>query len=93
VLPLGTPEREAQWQKVEAALDTVAGWLEHSEADGVELFFGGKEGPMYADLVLAANLLWVQRTKVPDGWSRIAEWHDGRWAQLLDQFDAWIEVR
>ncbi|KAH7100782.1 hypothetical protein BKA62DRAFT_619584 [Auriculariales sp. MPI-PUGE-AT-0066] len=87
ILPLGTPEREAQWDKVARELEMVGAWFEESEGD----WLGGTE-PFYADLVLAAHFLWIIKGRVPDGWERVRLWHEGRWERFMDQCEPYIHM-
>lgn len=86
VLPLGSEKREKQWLEVAGVLDRVSSWMEGSEGDWL-----GGHSPVYADFVLASLLLWVIKGGVPDGWSRIKGWNDGRWAKLVDNCAAFLK--
>ncbi|RPD82308.1 hypothetical protein L226DRAFT_528492 [Lentinus tigrinus ALCF2SS1-7] len=86
--PLGSKTREQQWAKLEAGLGRIERWL---TADGKEraFFMGNKLS--FADFVLAARLMGLERTIGEEGeeWKRLQQWHGGRWARLLESMEAY----
>ncbi|KAF7296822.1 Glutathione transferase fungal specific class A [Mycena indigotica] len=80
MLPAPGSERETtQWAKVQAAWNTIDGWLTTAGTK----YFGGAERN-YADLYVAAYVFWIRTVFTEDKWRDFATWHGGRWALLLD---------
>lgn len=89
VMPAGSEKRERQWAEVARVLDRIAAWLDDAESDGPWL--GGKN-PVYADFVLAVHFIWLIKVDVPDGWSRVQDWNDGRWRKLIENCGPYMKV-
>lgn len=56
-----------------------------------EYVVGGSVMPphyVYADLVIAAILMWAKVTCAEDVWPIIAKWNGGKWCKFVDELDA-----
>ncbi|KAL7279864.1 hypothetical protein ACG7TL_006273 [Trametes sanguinea] len=90
--PTTGAKREESWAAFKNALQTLAQWL---EADGTmerRFFLGDKIG--YADITVAAFLLWIRVVLGSDSqeWKDIRIWNDGRWARFMDAFEKYESV-
>ncbi|KAJ3526218.1 hypothetical protein NMY22_g10251 [Coprinellus aureogranulatus] len=85
VIPQGE-ERVEAWAKVQAAFGTIASWY---AAEGGEWIMG--ESVSYADLVVAAYLIWIKRILKEDSedWREVERWDGGRWKKLLESCKAY----
>ncbi|RDX53698.1 hypothetical protein OH76DRAFT_1398810 [Lentinus brumalis] len=84
--PRGSEKRQKHWEAVKGAFHEVAGWL---QADGHEkLFFLGGETICYADIAIAAWVVWIRVTFGEDGaeWRDLLRWDGGRWGKLTEAF-------
>ncbi|KAL1718246.1 hypothetical protein EV715DRAFT_273668 [Schizophyllum commune] len=52
------------------------------QANGDDAPFLAGDTLSYSDLVVAASLKWLSKASAED-WSKVSEWHDGRWRRLL----------
>ncbi|KAF7300801.1 hypothetical protein MKEN_01305700 [Mycena kentingensis (nom. inval.)] len=80
----GAERDPAQWAQVKASFATIEGWMKTSLADDAAnaRFFGGAH-PSYADLYIAAYLLWLKTVLPAERWRDVESWNGGRWAELL----------
>ncbi|RDX53699.1 hypothetical protein OH76DRAFT_1398812 [Lentinus brumalis] len=84
--PRGSEKRQKHWEVVKDAFHEVAGWL---QAGGQErLFFLGGETICYADIVIAAFIIWFRNTFSEDSaeWRDMLSWDGGRWGKLTEAF-------
>ncbi|OJA16055.1 hypothetical protein AZE42_05482, partial [Rhizopogon vesiculosus] len=72
------PKREAQWELLEKAYNTVYDWYQRSNGKWI---MGATFS--YADIIVACFVLWYKRVLKEDEWARICSWNGGKWAQLL----------
>lgn len=77
------PQGEARvdaWAKVQAAFSTVAGWY-----GGEDIWIMGAEGPCYADLFIAAYLMWIKMVlgEESEEWKDVMAWDGGRWRRHI----------
>ncbi|KIJ66492.1 hypothetical protein HYDPIDRAFT_174570 [Hydnomerulius pinastri MD-312] len=72
------PKRDAPLVHYEKGYETAKMWYEKS---------GGKwlmgDTIFYADMIVAARLLWFKRVFREDEWKRVCSWHDGKWENPL----------
>ncbi|GJJ13294.1 hypothetical protein Clacol_007546 [Clathrus columnatus] len=82
------PVREAQWDALKKALDTLAGILDKN-GPNVDFVRGGVD-PTFADFVIAARIRWM-KTVAPEEWLNrgIEQWNNNRWGRLLKRFEEW----
>lgn len=87
--PLEEMATEESWNSFVAGLGKLKAALEANGSTGG--FFMG-ETLTFADLQIAASLLWI---KVVDGevWDSIAGLHDGTWKNYLERFSGYISAR
>ncbi|KAI0266390.1 hypothetical protein BC834DRAFT_969430 [Gloeopeniophorella convolvens] len=79
------PQREQAWQAVKEKFDTLAALLDkNSGADGDGVVAMGRE-LSYADFAVCSVLVWIERVSPHDGWARMRQWNNGRWARLWDR--------
>ncbi|KAI0335813.1 hypothetical protein GY45DRAFT_1316546 [Cubamyces sp. BRFM 1775] len=84
------PKRDEAWAGVKKGLGVIAGWL---EADGTDkLFFTGKDKIVYADITLAAYLIWARITLDQSYWTDLVTWHGGRWGRFMAAFEEYEAV-
>ncbi|KAF8153521.1 hypothetical protein K438DRAFT_1622884, partial [Mycena galopus ATCC 62051] len=87
-LSLG-PAREHAWELVKAQFDFFAIIL-GKNSGGDTLVTQGRH-LSYAD-ALCAVLLWIEHMAPQDGWVRIRDWNDGRWARLRNRCQEYMDV-
>ncbi|KAJ3561972.1 hypothetical protein NP233_g9862 [Leucocoprinus birnbaumii] len=83
--------RVAQWKKVEAAIDTLNGWLSKSNGP----YFMG-ETVSFADFVVASlfqalRIILSFNNKL-DEWENMMAWNNGRWKKFLDDLEPYAGV-
>ncbi|KAI0768784.1 hypothetical protein BD413DRAFT_605226 [Trametes elegans] len=85
------PKRDAHWRGLREAMRTIAGWL---EADGRPKPFFLGERIAYADVTVAAWLLWLRILLGEDSpeWKELVTWDGARWARLAEMFKAYEAV-
>ncbi|KAI8976418.1 hypothetical protein BD414DRAFT_168303 [Trametes punicea] len=90
--PPGSEARDMHWGALEEAFGKVKGWLETEPESGRKFVMG--DGPSFADFVLGARLMWMKKIlgDESDEWNAVEKWHDGRWAQLLNDLDEYATV-
>ncbi|KAI0712271.1 hypothetical protein C8Q76DRAFT_797142 [Earliella scabrosa] len=86
IAPIGSEKRAKHWEAVKKGFHEVARWL---SADGSEgrRFFLGADTVCYADIRVAAILVWIRETlgEGSDEWKDVLSWDGGRWAALMDE--------
>ncbi|KAH8090982.1 hypothetical protein BXZ70DRAFT_487680 [Cristinia sonorae] len=89
ITPEGAEKTDGVWSDLERGLAKVAGWIE----TGGGAFLGG-ESPNYADIRLAAALIWgrIVLGRDSERWRRIISFDGGRWERFLDQFEPYTAV-
>ncbi|KAI0640076.1 hypothetical protein C8Q77DRAFT_1045841 [Trametes polyzona] len=85
--PRGSAIREEQWKQLGAAFGQIARWLDAGGDKEKKYFFG--ETPTFADIALAARLIWMKRILGDDSdeWKRVERWHEGRWVRQIQAFE------
>ncbi|KZT27480.1 hypothetical protein NEOLEDRAFT_145299 [Neolentinus lepideus HHB14362 ss-1] len=80
--------RNEHWAKVRAGFSTVAGWIKKSGG----VFVLG-DSPSYADLSVAAFLVWVRSVRGADSadYKAIQAWDDGFWGTYLALLDKYTK--
>ena len=83
-------KREKEWKEVEAGMSKIASWM---KANGDKPFLGG-DVPIYADMQIAARLIWARVVMGKDSkdWKRFQALDGGMWDRLLQQFEKWSAV-
>ena len=83
-------KREKFWKEFEAGMATVASWI---EAGGSKPFLGGTQ-PVYADLQIAARLIFARNImgKNSKDWKRVQAMDGGRWDRYMQRFEKWSAV-
>lgn len=80
-----TPQGETRAAQLAAAKEGFSklASIYSSNGGGKPYFYG--DVPSYADVLLAAHLLWIMVGMGPDSpeWNSIEEWDDGRWGNLV----------
>ncbi|KIK30027.1 hypothetical protein PISMIDRAFT_671047 [Pisolithus microcarpus 441] len=76
------PKREEHWALLEQMFNTSKEWYDE---EGGKWLMG--DVLSYADIIIASRLFWFKRVLHDDEWEKIANWHDGRWAKLLADFE------
>ncbi|KAI0354607.1 hypothetical protein OH77DRAFT_1590389 [Trametes cingulata] len=86
--PPGSAVRKEQMKQLQAGLGRIAGWLSANGKDS-NFFMGDK--PTFADMMLAARLMWAKRIlgEESEEWKEIESWDGGRWGRLVDAFE-WL---
>jgi glutathione S-transferase len=78
-------QMDEQWRKFEATLGVIDGWLKMND-DGQKFISG--DSISYVAISLAARIMWMKKVLNGNkGWERIREWHGGRWARLIAEFE------
>lgn len=85
-IPQDENGREKLWKEVQAGLDKIAGWFSASGDTGP---FVMGDTLTFADIDLASRFIWVKVVlgAGSDGWKRVAQLNDGRWAQHLQSME------
>ncbi|KAI0372258.1 hypothetical protein BV20DRAFT_940572 [Pilatotrama ljubarskyi] len=85
------PKREKHWSGVQHAFHTYAQWLETDGTD--KLFFTGDK-IAYADVTIAAYLVWLRVILGADSkeWADLRTWDGGRWGRFMDAFEKYETV-
>ncbi|KAI0766382.1 hypothetical protein BD413DRAFT_636143 [Trametes elegans] len=90
--PAGSEKRAKHWAGVKGAFDQYAKWL---EADGSDkLFFLGTDRVAYADITIAAFLMWIRTVLGAESeeWKDVLTWNGGRWAKFAEAFEKYGSV-
>jgi glutathione S-transferase len=69
---------DEDWEILEKGYNTAYEW--YQKTDGKWIM---GDTLSYADIVIAAHLLWYKRVLKEDEWAKISSWNGGKWAQLL----------
>jgi len=79
------PQRDKHWKLVQEAYQVIDSWLAKS-GDGKPFVMG--DTISYADITIAAFLLWIREVFGPESreWKDIERWHGGRWAIFVAHF-------
>jgi len=86
------PQREQAWRAVKDQFDFLAALLDkNSGGDGDGVVAMGRE-VSYADFALCSVLIWIEKVSPHDGWSRVRQWHGGRWARLWERCKDHMDV-
>jgi glutathione S-transferase len=86
------PQREQAWRAVKEQFDFLAVILDkNSGGDGDGVVTQGHD-VTYADFALCSVLLWIEKMAPHDGWPRVRQWNDGRWARLWDRCREYMDV-
>ncbi|KIY47738.1 hypothetical protein FISHEDRAFT_65988 [Fistulina hepatica ATCC 64428] len=81
----------ATWADVKGQFDFLASMLDKNAADGDGVVVMGRE-LSYADFVLCAMLLWIEKLSPNDVWQQVRMWNEGRWWRLWDRCGQYMEV-
>ncbi|KAF7800305.1 hypothetical protein EIP86_011554 [Pleurotus ostreatoroseus] len=85
-------EREAKFEAMEKGLDKIAAWMRTNGPGKGDLLLGDKVS--YVDIQIVSILIWgkiVLGESDPD-WKRVASWHGGKWARMVEYYDQWATV-
>ncbi|TFY71088.1 hypothetical protein EVG20_g1915 [Dentipellis fragilis] len=82
--------KEERWNQALQGLSILDKWANQNESGP---FIMG-ESPSFADVVLAAHLIWLETLAGGDSkeWKSVMEADGGRWARLNDEFRKWYWV-
>jgi len=85
------PQRDNIWRQAQEAFGVVDSWL---EKNGKEKKYVMGDVISYADITIAASLLWCKRVSGPHSqeWKDIEEWQGGRWAAFISNFTKYEET-
>jgi glutathione S-transferase len=84
---------DEHWKKFEAEMGIIDDWLKRN-GEGQKFITG--DSITYADIHLTARLLWIKKVlegqkeqgdEIGNGWDLIKEWHGGRWAGIVAEFE------
>ena len=89
---LRIPEHELDdhWKKLEVEMGIIDDWLKRN-GEGQKFIAG--DSITYVDIHLTARLLWMKKVldgkkaQGSNGWDIIKEWHGGRWARMVAEFE------
>ncbi|RPD66781.1 hypothetical protein L226DRAFT_518873 [Lentinus tigrinus ALCF2SS1-7] len=90
--PHGSEKRRKHWEGVKNAFHEVAGWLQAGGQDN--LVFLGNQRICYADVTVAAFLVWLRITfgEASEEWKDVLTWDGGRWAKFAEAFREYEHV-
>lgn len=79
------------WDRVHSGLGQVDAFM---TANGEKTPFWFGDRLSYADVTMAAWLVWVKKVLGPDSmrWEDLVSWHGGRWGRLMKEFEKWEYV-
>ena len=80
------PERDAMWESLKEGLGQISDLLgQNDKSEGGLFLFGDVFS--FADVTVVSFLLWLKTVTGPssDEWKAVEEWHEGRWARLLEK--------
>jgi len=85
-------ELDDHWKQLEVEMGVIDDWL---KMNGEEQKFITGDSIAYVDIHLTSRLLWMKKvldgktqgSKVSNGWDLIKEWHGGRWAAMVTEFE------
>jgi glutathione S-transferase len=81
-------KREEAWGRGESSFGRLVPYF---DAESTGPFIMGSR-VSFADLQIAACLMWLIQL-APDEWKkRVAKWHGGRWVRFMEAFDQWKSV-
>ncbi|EIM81362.1 uncharacterized protein STEHIDRAFT_161553 [Stereum hirsutum FP-91666 SS1] len=88
LMPEDKERQKEMWAAVKAGLGKIDGYMNWN---GTATTFWRGDVRSYADFVMAAWLVWVQRIwrKGSPEWTELAAWHGGRWNKLVSEFENW----
>ncbi|KAJ7473362.1 hypothetical protein FB451DRAFT_291630 [Mycena latifolia] len=89
-LPSG-PQREQAWQLVKAQFDFVALILDKNVGDGDGIVAQGHH-VSYADFAICSILLWIEQMAPHEGWARVRDWNGGRWRNLRQRCQDYMDI-
>lgn len=86
LLPADKEKQEELWAVVKAGLGKIDGYMKWN---GTATTYWMGDVRSYADIVMAAWLIWVQRIwgKESAEWKELVTWNGGRWNRLVSEFD------
>ncbi|KAF5335340.1 hypothetical protein D9611_011731 [Ephemerocybe angulata] len=78
ITPRGADRAEA-WERVEMGFNMIAGWYRGSK-------WIMEDEPCYADLVVAAFLMWVRKVfgESSTEWRDVKKWNNGKWERHME---------
>lgn len=81
-----------EWREAEGAFDKLATWLSKNDVGQEDWVMG--DGLCYADIVIAADLMWAKVTlgAGSEEWGRICSWNGGKWKRISDHFERYAYV-
>lgn len=84
--PAGSDKRAKHWAGVKKGYRAVAEWLNGDVSGEERLLFLGGDRISYADVSVAALLMWIRAIFGDDSeeWKDVLSWDDGRWARFTD---------
>ncbi|KAI8990692.1 hypothetical protein BD414DRAFT_484497 [Trametes punicea] len=84
--PPGSAVRAEQWRQLQTGFGRIAQWL---AAGGKERKFFMGDYITFADITLAARLMWMKRIlgEESEEWRDVEKWDGGRWARLVEAFE------
>lgn len=89
---LSAAEYERGWAQVLNEFNFLSAVLEkNSGEDGDGVIVSGHE-LTYSDFAICSFLIWIERVSPNDGWLRVRDWHNHRWARLLDRVRSHMDV-
>jgi glutathione S-transferase len=92
-LTLPEDQLDDQWKKLEAEMGIIDNWLKWN-GEGQKFITG--DSIAFVDIFLTSYLIYVKKVlegrkaqggREGDGWDRIKEWHGGRWARMVAEFE------
>ncbi|EKM51702.1 uncharacterized protein PHACADRAFT_261998 [Phanerochaete carnosa HHB-10118-sp] len=88
---LGTEE---EWQKFEAGLEKLRGYLEGNREGNGLLLMGARSGITYSDIQFAGMLVWAKVVwgEESQNWKRLVGLHGGKWDMFYAQFSKFEQV-
>jgi glutathione S-transferase len=81
-------EHVKSMEKIKDALGKIDAWIKLSGPTSSHIM---GDTISFADVWTVSHLKWIQLV-VPDFWEEIQLWHDGRWANLLQDFEKYGTV-
>ncbi|KAF9531529.1 hypothetical protein CPB83DRAFT_891879 [Crepidotus variabilis] len=86
-------DAEVRWATFESELERVAKWfLSESQETAFKFVMGNQ--PIWADIVVAAELIWMKLVwgAESDQWNEVARWDDGKWSGLLEAMEPYAST-
>jgi glutathione S-transferase len=83
-------KRDQIWQGVQEGFDALSRIIDEKGCGGDAWIFG--DAPTYADFVLVAQFVWLEKAGPKGAWDKVKKWNGGRWEALYKMAEKYMKV-